>query len=244
MRRIELMPLVAALAAGAAAWFSLGSLAAADSSTASRFGFLPPLWLLPALMACFVLAARVFRLSTGTSLPLFFSLILLLPWLPVTVPAAFMFWTGPVVWAVWVVTLAAMFVAKKGSSSRVVSRPLVTSAAIAFTAYVAGGWCLSALMPGGDEPHYLMITQSLLRDGDLKIENNYVERQYQDYYAGTIRPHYLKRGTDGQIYSIHAPGLAAIVAPAFALFGTQVWSSSLRCSQPLGARSSGGLRIR
>ena len=42
-------------------------------------------------------------------------------------------------------------------------------------------WCRGAaarltgtvLYPAGDEPHYLVIAQSLWRDGDLKIENNH-----------------------------------------------------------------------
>lgn len=45
------------------------------------------------------------------------------------------------------------------------------------TAIICGtlAWRLSGtpLFPGGDEPHYLVITQSLLHDGDLKIEDNY-----------------------------------------------------------------------
>ena len=34
-----------------------------------------------------------------------------------------------------------------------------------------------------------------------------------------MRPDFLRRGVDGQIYSVHAPGLPALIAPAFALFG-------------------------
>ena len=34
-----------------------------------------------------------------------------------------------------------------------------------------------------------------------------------------LKPDFLKRGKDGHIYSIHAPGLSLIVAPAFALCG-------------------------
>ena len=73
--------------------------------------------------------------------------------------------------------------------------------------------------PGGDEPHYLVITQSLLKDGDLQIENNYAARDYAAYFGGDIRPDYLVRGRDGQIYSIHAPGVSAVVLPTFALLG-------------------------
>ena len=34
-------------------------------------------------------------------------------------------------------------------------------------------WQVAPSVPGGDEPHYLIITQSLLKDGDLRIENNH-----------------------------------------------------------------------
>lgn len=71
------------------------------------------------------------------------------------------------------------------------------------------------MVPGGDEPHYLVITQSLLSDGDLKIENNHTGRDYAPYFPGTLRPDYFVRGQNGEIYSIHAPGLSVLIAPAF-----------------------------
>ena len=71
----------------------------------------------------------------------------------------------------------------------------------------------------GDEPHYLVITQSLLRDHDLKVENNYLHGDFREFYANDLKPHYLRRGQNGEIYSIHAPGLPALVAPVFELFG-------------------------
>ena len=36
---------------------------------------------------------------------------------------------------------------------------------------------------------------------------------------GSCRPDYLRRGRDGAIYSIHAPGVSALVLPAFLLGG-------------------------
>ena len=59
----------------------------------------------------------------------------------------------------------------------------------------------TALFPSGDEPHYLVIAQSLWRDGDLKIENNHQRGDYREYFEPDLEPHYLTRGTDGEIYS-------------------------------------------
>ena len=74
-------------------------------------------------------------------------------------------------------------------------------------------------VPAGDEPHYLVITQSLLRDGDLAIENNHQQDQYLEYFDGVLKPDFMRRGVDRQIYSIHAPGLSALVLPGFAVAG-------------------------
>ncbi len=91
--------------------------------------------------------------------------------------------------------------------------------ALAAALYVGAAWRLSPVLPSGDEPHYLVIAESLLRDGDLRIENNHASRGYLAYVDGELKPDYLRRGRDGQIYSIHAPGLPALVLPAFAAAG-------------------------
>lgn len=219
----SLVPPIAAACAGAAAWFSLGSLAVANAgSEIIRLGLLPPLWLLPVLALTFAVVARLSRLSVPAALPLFFSLVLVLPWLPFRVPAAFLIWTGHVTIAVWLSVIIGMLAAHGLHPSRWLTdarRAPRLAAAIACVLYLATGFRLAGLVPGGDEPHYLVITQSLLKDGDLRIENNHAQADYREYFSGRLAPDFLRRGTNGQIYSIHAPGLSALVAPAFALFG-------------------------
>src|SRR5205814_4400524 len=91
---------------------------------------------------------------------------------------------------------------------------------IACAIFVAAAWAVSPSVPSGDEPHYLIITQSLLKDHDLRIENNHRNGDYRAYYAGELsKPDYRRRGRNGEIYSIHAPGLPALVAPACAIGG-------------------------
>ncbi len=67
----------------------------------------------------------------------------------------------------------------------------------------------------GDEPHYLLITHSLVHDRDLRVENNYLDEDYQAFYRGKIGPH-LAVGTP---YSIHGIGLPMLLVPGYALFG-------------------------
>ncbi len=121
----------------------------------------------------------------------------------------------------WVVVAGAMLATVRRPRGVVPAYPPALRAGLAALAiFAAAAWGVSPSRPGGDEPHYLIITQSLLLDGDLKIENNHAQGDYRSYYPGDLsKPDYLRRGQDGAIYSIHAPGLPALVAPAFAVAG-------------------------
>ncbi len=71
--------------------------------------------------------------------------------------------------------------------------------------------------PQGDEPHYLMVADSLIRDHDLSLERDYAEGRYRDFHPAPLAPHYRVRGKGGEIYSLHAVGLSLIVLPAYAV---------------------------
>jgi hypothetical protein len=73
--------------------------------------------------------------------------------------------------------------------------------------------------PQGDEPHYLMVADSLLRDGDLSLESDYRAGRYRAFFAGPLEPHFRVRGRHGEVYSLHALGLSLLVLPAYAAFG-------------------------
>src|SRR5689334_21907655 len=91
-------------------------------------------------------------------------------------------------------------------------------------------WTGQVRPPTGDEPHYLVITQSLLLDHDLKVANNYARDDYAAYYGGLLSPQPSPPGVDGEQYSHHAPGLPVLVAPAFPLGGYRavvVWIALL-----------------
>ena len=231
MQPARLSPLAAGAAAcaGVAAWCSAGSLAITDASVGgTRIGLLPPLWWLLALVAAAVVLAWAGRLSTDRARPLFFSAILVIPWLPVRLPDPALAWTGPASWFVWVAIACAVLMAGEAQPDgwprwRAALAHPARAPWIAFTCaalvYGAASYRLAPLGPGGDEPHYLVIAQSLWRDGDLRIENNHLRGDYLEYFGGALRPDYLKRGQDGQIYSIHLPGVPALIAPVLAIGG-------------------------
>ena len=215
-----LVATVVFLCVALAAWLSQAALALTDAGAGTDRVALLPLSAtavaVALLAACLVTwAAR----RVGALIPLSLLGFLALPWLPVDVPGAFLLWTGPMALVVWLAVAAGFTTALWRSPARHLKRPAVVAGLLALAVYSIAAWQVSPSVPGGDEPHYLVITQSLLYDHDLKIENNHLRGDYKPYYAGDLAPHYLRRGRDGEIYSIHAPGLPALVAPAFAIGG-------------------------
>lgn len=71
----------------------------------------------------------------------------------------------------------------------------------------------------GDEPHYLLIAQSLLQDRDFDLTNNYAQREYARYmmFEGELQPHVVPGAKPGSSYSFHSPGIAVLLFPFYAL---------------------------
>jgi hypothetical protein len=134
-------------------------------------------------------------------------------------------WTGPIVRLTWMAIALSALPALVGQIDRRRVRFLIepriapcVACALAFVACVAV-YSRQQFPPVGDEPHYLLIAHSLLVDHDLKVSNNYEHGDYLTYYPGRIWPHYARPAKDGSLYSLHAPGLPALIAPALAVGG-------------------------
>jgi hypothetical protein len=150
-----------------------------------------------------------------------------LPWLPDVWPALTVL-GGRFALVVWLVAAAltgrAAWIrirsARAATGRRVAAAPLlVFLAGLAIYGGVAWRFSGTGLFPGGDEPHYLVLAQSLWRDHDFAIENNHARGDTFEYYRPPLEPHYLVRGKDGAIYSIHPVGLAIVAAPIYAAGG-------------------------
>jgi hypothetical protein len=137
--------------------------------------------------------------------------------------------------ALALVAAAALAVALARQAAAAPERPLRVHAGVLFTAALVFYAVLGTRVPGpagpqGDEPHYLVMAQSLLSDGDLDLRDEFAGREYAGFFAGTLRPHTSPRSPAGRIYAVHTPGLAALLLPAYALGGypaARLWMSAL-----------------
>jgi hypothetical protein len=213
---------VGPLIVGLAAWCAAGTLAVSSADSASaRIAVLGPWWVLP---LAFVLAwaVRPFRETPWTAAPAFVSVI---PWLPLPMLPVFLIFAGHMAWVP--IALAVACAAGLGPLSFLAKKlnlfePDDATVAALVLALALGGcaaWAADPRTPGGDEPSYLIITASLLKDGDLDLDNNHKQKDYASFYGGELPPDYRQRGLHGEIYSIHAPGVSVLVAPLFQFFG-------------------------
>ena len=219
---------VITICAAGAAWVCGGALTTVSTQPyAPRIGVLPSLTWLVFLVLAAVVAGALSRSRSDRLALLALSVVVLAPWLPFRVPQAAYVWIGPLRTWLWILIGAAIVLPAIASRTpRALSR-LATdprrapwlAAVIAAAVYLVGANRVFPQLPAGDEPHYLVITQSLLLDHDLQIENNHRRGDYRAYYPVDLKPDYRRRGVNDGIYSIHAPGLAVIIAPAFAGFG-------------------------
>jgi hypothetical protein len=235
-------PLAACLVTGAALYVTRGVLdQVVVGGRASRVALLPP-W--PAFAGFVALAAIALLLLdrarrrthsdarlrdlVGPALAPALLLVPFLPWAADAMPALQML-AGPlrgVVWLAagglmaWVLWHAGVigggWFARQSAAAQAVMIAVIVAL---LGGTVAARLARTTLFPAGDEPHYLVIAQSLWRDGDLKIENNHQRGDYREYYPRDLEPHYLTRGSDGEIYSVHPVGLPVLLAPVYAAGG-------------------------
>ena len=204
-------------------WLSAGTLAVV-SGDAERVAALPSVSFLILAMVVAVAAATLARLQLAEAWPLAISFLIWLPFIPGNIPNAFLLWQGPIEGIVWLTVVAGLIYARPwcpplgGDPAKAGHHALIAGVAAAALALFAFNQ-VRAVVPNGDEPHYLAATQSLISDRDLQVENNYARGDYLQYFNGRLQPHFLQRSAAGEIYSIHSPGVSVIVLPAFAIAG-------------------------
>jgi len=85
------------------------------------------------------------------------------------------------------------------------------------------GYFSREIYTSGDEPHYLMMTDSLVRDGDFNLKNDYqLNRAIGKYSLTGIYPHIspaIDTAHSDDWYSIHTIGLPLGMALPYKIFG-------------------------
>ena len=116
--------------------------------------------------------------------------------------------------------VAAVALARRLCRRDLAEPPAWALLAVAFAFYAALGTRLPGPAgPQGDEPHYLTMAESLAGDADLDLRDEFANREYAAFYAGRLHPHTSPTSPAGKLYSIHAPGLPALILPAYRLGG-------------------------
>ena len=95
----------------------------------------------------------------------------------------------------------------------------ITCLALVASAFLAFWWTESGRLPaGGDEPHYLVIAASVVRDLDFDVSNNYRrEAATSEITDAALAPHAYRHGTT--LWPQHMPGLGVLLAIPFGLGG-------------------------
>src|SRR5262245_18177004 len=82
-------------------------------------------------------------------------------------------------------------------------------------------WTGQVWVRTGDEPHYLVAADSLVRDGDYDLSNNYVPSVYLDWYPSLNLIPQVQKRPDGAQFLVHTYGLSVLIAPAYWLAGAR-----------------------
>ncbi len=69
----------------------------------------------------------------------------------------------------------------------------------------------------GDEPHYLLAAESLKRDHDVDVNDEFTARAYAEFYPYTLDEHGVE--TDGRLNEPHGVGFPLFILPAYLVGG-------------------------
>lgn len=84
----------------------------------------------------------------------------------------------------------------------------------AFTPYALSHWWIT-----GDEPHYLLVAHSVVTDGDIRVGNNYEEKDFLAFFILSDVDIHAAKGRDGELYPLRGVGFSLLLAPAYLIGG-------------------------
>ena len=139
-----------------------------------------------------------------------------IPGLGIAVPALGLVWTVHVSWALSLVLLFYALFPK--ANELLAGRRTGTGAALLVTFgilyTVFAVFFVRTTLLHGDEPQYLLITQSLLHDGDIDLSNA-TQESILEFHQKNVQPRAAPASPPDRIHSAHPVGLAALFVPFY-----------------------------
>jgi hypothetical protein len=105
------------------------------------------------------------------------------------------------------------------STAKALAIPITLLVLAIYTALLP--WTGQVWTRTGDEPHYLIAADSLVRDRDFDLRNNYDANVYLDWYPSPNLDRQVRFRADGAQFLIHTYGLSILIAPAYGLAGAR-----------------------
>ncbi len=81
------------------------------------------------------------------------------------------------------------------------------------------GWNTLTQPLDGDEPFFLLLTHSLINDGDMNLENNYLNQDSLDFSDRVLEPQKWDDYENGRLLSRHTAALPIFLIPGFFFAG-------------------------
>ncbi len=118
---------------------------------------------------------------------------------------------------IYIINIAYTEKSRKFKLSLINSKP-ITIWLIAFVIFSLSSFILylQGIHLSGDEPHFIMITQSIIEDGDFDLKNNINNKTYFKYLPVNIQAHTINH--KGKHLSYHMPGVSFLLIPFYFLF--------------------------
>jgi hypothetical protein len=111
----------------------------------------------------------------------------------------------------------ALINAKQGAGERSVRLWILLTSLVVYAGIAP--WIAEAAWPMGDEPHYLLLTHSLLVDHDLDMANNYRDGDYKSFFPPELTDHHTVVNRRGQELPWHGVALSILLLPGYAIGG-------------------------
>ena len=128
--------------------------------------------------------------------------------------------TGPLGWVLLAVGVVISALRWRGRPLRVAAPPTIALALAPVVLSAAVGVSyVTSVDASGDEIDYLIMAQSIWREGDLDLRDNVAREDYRDYVPGIHRMPTGTRRADGRPFPTHSSGLSFLLAPVYALGG-------------------------